>query len=116
MSKKHNDWRLPSVKELLTLINDKKHDPSCDLEDTIPSYYWSSTTNVHGTDYAWYVYFSIGYSSYDSKTSKNYVRCVRIGKKGLEWSKSSECRMTWDEAFEYAENLIAETYCKGKDK
>ena len=114
MSKKHSDWRLPTRLELLTLVNDKKCRPSCDLEDTIPFNYWSSTTYVFCTEYGWYVYFGTGNSSYNSKTSKNYVRCVRIGKKGLEWSKSSECRMTWDEAFEYAKNLIAETYHKAK--
>ena len=117
MSKKHSDWRLPTRLELLTLVNDKKRRPACDLEDTIfSSVYWSSTTVVSYTGYAWYVDFGNGASSFYSKTKYYYVRCVRTGKKGLHWSKSSEHKMNWDEAFEYAENLIAETYCKGKDK
>jgi len=117
MSKKHSDWRLPTIEELLTLVNYEKRRPACDLEDTISSSrYWSSITYVDNTDYAWDVYFYYGSSSYYNKTNNYYVRCVRNSKKGLQWSKSSDIAMNWDEAFEYAEGLVDTTYYKAKEK
>ena len=40
-------------------------------------YFWSSSTYVSYTNYAWYVLFSYGYVGYSDKTSNYYVRCVR---------------------------------------
>ena len=112
-TKEHNDWRLPTIKELISLINDKKHSPACDFTDTHSCFYWSSTSCAIFIDGALSVDFRDGYTGNISKTYSLYVRCVRDGKKGLHWSKTSEDRMTWNEATKYARNLVAKTYCKG---
>ncbi len=77
-----SDWRLPNLKELTSIVDDTKTNPSINtaiFEHTASSYYWSSTTYVGNSDYAWSVYFSYGYQYYRNKSNSNYVRCVRAG-------------------------------------
>ena len=113
MTKIHNDWRLPTIQELATLINYEKYNPASDLEDTLSNAYWSSTTYAYSAISAWYVYFYYGFQGSYLKASSLYVRCVRDGLDGLEWSKSSSNSMTWHKAIEYAKSLNAEVYYKG---
>lgn len=40
-------------------------------------YFWSSSTGIDVTYYAWFVYFDYGNVCYDNKTTYYYVRCVR---------------------------------------
>ncbi len=77
------DWRLPSKKEFMGLVNYKipYSGPTIDtnaFQSTI-SWYWSSTTYAYGPSYAWVLYFSNGYVNYSGKGNNNYVRCVRGG-------------------------------------
>ena len=97
-------WRLPTIQELLSLVDYTKHSPASS-EDTISNYYWSSTTDANYTDYAWYLDFYYGDQYYYNKTNSNYVRCVRDTSNGLEWSKDAPTGMPWHEAMEYAESL-----------
>ena len=106
----HNDWRVPSIKELLTLIDYTKIDSASMLTDTLPSYYWSFTTDAASTNRAWFVHFSYGYTSLGSKINSKYVRCVRKGLNGLEWSATSNTTMNWEEALNYASKLVAPVY------
>ncbi len=73
------DWRLPMIEELNTLPDSGTINPAINLmyfPGTITSFYWSSSTYVNATSYAWSVKFNAGYV-YDSiKTSNYYVRCV----------------------------------------
>jgi len=108
----HSDWRLPTIQELITIVDFTKYNPACDLVDVISDKYWSSTTNAGNTDFAWNVYFGSGFSNYNSKYNSYYVRCIRDTSNGLEWSASSTEKMAWDEAIEYAKNLTASTYYK----
>jgi hypothetical protein len=110
----HKDWRLPTIQELLTLVNYKKYNPACDLEDTRKYAYWSSSTYAASTDYVWFVNFFYGYDNWDDKSSSSYyVRCVRDSEDGLEWSASSNIKMDWGGAIEYAKNLEAPVYYIG---
>lgn len=75
-----SDWRLPNLKELISLVDDSKDAPaiSAVFEHTA-SYYWSSTTYALYTNTAWSIYFSNGYPYSYLKGDHNYVRCVRAG-------------------------------------
>jgi len=70
-------WRLPTIEELLTLIDYSLYEPSTELPGMLSSFYWSSTTNANGTGNAWGVYFDGGYGYGDYKDYCNYVRAVR---------------------------------------
>ena len=97
-------FRLPTIQELLRLVDYTKNNPASSIDIT-SNFYWSSTTTASYTSSAWGVYFGVGYSGYHSKTSIMYVRCVRETDNGLEWSKDAPKKLTWHEAMEYAESL-----------
>jgi hypothetical protein len=73
----YTDWRLPAVKELLSLVDYSRYNPATKMPNTSSSFYWSSTTYAYNTNLAWGVYFSNGNDSYDYKDNSNYVRAVR---------------------------------------
>jgi len=70
-------WRVPTRKELYSLIDDTLVDPCTKLPNMMSSYYWSATTGVDYTDYAWQVLFGYGYVYYGDKSDEYYVRAVR---------------------------------------
>lgn len=75
-------WRLPSMNELLSIVDKSKFNPSIDVTffpATVVGGYWSSTTYVNPTTAAWLVASHVGYGVYDSKTNSYYVRCVSSG-------------------------------------
>jgi hypothetical protein len=79
-----SDWRLPSKKELITIVDYSIPYPGPTIRtayfpNTIASYYWSSTTDAYYPDGAWYVDFNYGYVYYRDKGSSVYVRCARGG-------------------------------------
>jgi len=78
----HQDWRLPSIEELKTIVMSTKSTVMIDpiaFPDTKPSLYWSSTTFESNPSNAMIVDFSNGESYSEEKGFKNYVRCVRQG-------------------------------------
>ena len=76
----HNDWRLPNIKELTSIVDDTTVNPSIDskFKNIEINYYWSSTT-LHKDDFknAWNIRFGYGSQSFNDKNSGCYVRCVR---------------------------------------
>ena len=89
----HTDWRLPTIKELGSLVDLSRYDPAINtvyFPDTKSSYYRSSTTDVEHFSpndarrkYAWIVSFSNGSDVSDvRKSDPFYVRAVRGGQSG----------------------------------
>ena len=85
----HEDWRLPNLNELTSIVDDTQYNPAIDssisngFQNTALSYYWTSTTYAGNTSSvlsnAWRVHFRSGGQGYHSKDNDNYVRCVRSG-------------------------------------
>ena len=74
-----SDWRLPSTKELQSIVDIKKYDPAIKdgFKNVTSNVYWSSYENVSSNSEAWCVYFKSGRTSHRNKSYKLYVRCVR---------------------------------------
>ncbi len=81
----YDDWRLPNVNEIESLINAEETDPSSWLKNqgftnVWPNFYWSSTTYAGDTPSSvWYVNMSDGRVKYFNKTNNWYAWPVRAG-------------------------------------
>lgn len=74
------DWRLPSIRELKSLVNDSRYYPAIDPAFTCQSFsYWSSTSVTDQPKSAWVVHFGNGDDNWYVKTDNYRVRCVRAG-------------------------------------
>lgn len=76
----YNDWRLPNIKELTSIVDLTTYSPSIKLayfQNTQSSSYWSSTTLSDFTTSAWCVNFFDGITWGSDKANTYYVRCVR---------------------------------------
>lgn len=74
------DWRLPTRKELLSLVDDTRHSPAIDTAffNCESSWYWTSTPAAYSPGvYAWFVGFGNGYSGWDGQDGGGRVRAVR---------------------------------------
>ncbi len=78
----YSDWRLPSVDELLSIVDNSKYDPAISnvFEKSTSYGYWSSTLYAYDDSYAWCVHFHGGdtYRDYNN-VDRNFTRCVRAG-------------------------------------
>ncbi len=77
----HDDWRLPNINELKTLIDRSKSQPAIvtGFEYVRSNNYWSSTSVVDNENVAWILDFNYGFVGGNYKFNGNYVRCVRDG-------------------------------------
>lgn len=129
----YSDWRLPTIKEIDTIVNlDIPHPgPTINTDyfpNTVSFSYWTSTINVDNMYCAWSVDF---YNCFDNVTYKGnfeHVRAVRGDQQvagfvdnfngtvtdlstGLMWQKETPNNtMTWEEALSYCESLTLAGY------
>jgi hypothetical protein len=78
----YSDWRMPTLKELVTLLDYSTLNPSIDtaiFPNTVSFEYWSSTTDAGDTNDAWRLYFYNGNDNVVPKSTNHYVRAVRGG-------------------------------------
>ncbi len=74
---KISTWRLPTVNELLTLVNDPKlPESSCpnDVWQEEGHWYWSCDRRSENT--SWYINTRMGYTGWQENNCRNYVRAV----------------------------------------
>jgi hypothetical protein len=74
-----NDWRLPNIKELQSINDESKSNPSLSSLFNIGGSFkaWSSTTLPNQTTKAWYIDTQFGITTYDYKTVRHNVILVR---------------------------------------
>lgn len=136
----HNDWRLPRIDELKTIVDFSRRPPTIDpVFDvrTDSDFYWSSSTHANTLDDAWGVTFSNGLMYAYRKTGNyHYLRCVRGGPfwsfdpsahlqtpsgkpgtvldtyRGYMWQKgdSGNTKLDWAQANDYCDNLVLDGY------
>jgi hypothetical protein len=77
-----SDWRVPNIKELQSLNEVKLSKPSFNknyFTSIVSGNFWSSTTLVQSTGKAWDINVDYGIVSYNDKTLKENIICVRGG-------------------------------------
>ena len=74
-----DDWRLPNVRELQSIVDYQLFTPSIDpvFDAAGQSLYWSSTSVADDPDTAWGVSFAVGGVFPDNKVFNRSVRAVR---------------------------------------
>jgi hypothetical protein len=74
------DWRLPNIKELQSINDETMINPSINtsyFSNLNINKYWASTSLPNQTTKAWYLDTHYGITTYDVKTAKHPVICVR---------------------------------------
>ncbi len=98
-----NDWRLPAIQELATLIDTSRSSPAINTDffpGCRPGAYWSATEHSQNQGFAWYVDFNNGLEQNGGfKRRRYFIKVVRgespslqaqIKIQSLELKKSSE--------------------------
>ncbi|OIR24752.1 DUF1566 domain-containing protein [Bathymodiolus thermophilus thioautotrophic gill symbiont] len=75
----HNDWRLPNIKELNSLVARHCYSPSINLSffPNTSSPLWSSSPRANHSSNAWRLHLDYGSDNYGDRNSAVFVRLVR---------------------------------------
>ena len=74
-----SDWRLPTRKELLSIVDNSIFKPAVDARffpGTVSGYYWTATPYAEDAESAWQVYLLYGETSPGEKIGARHVRLV----------------------------------------
>ncbi|NOT83245.1 MAG: DUF1566 domain-containing protein [Methylococcaceae bacterium] len=75
-----NDWRLPTRRELHSMVHHGRSNPAVDISsfpNTVADGYWTATPVASTPFNAWIVNFELGWDFWYSKATKQHVRLVR---------------------------------------
>ncbi|MDM8539016.1 DUF1566 domain-containing protein [Desulfobacterales bacterium HSG17] len=124
----NNNWRLPEVKELASIVNRDIINPSINIAyfpNTESGYYWASEQFQNFAGDGWDISFENGVIGYNAFTSENHVRAVSGNKDsvtdhqfinpdgtvtdiktGLMWQQmGTTAPMNWKDALAQCENM-----------
>lgn len=76
----YDDWQLPNVKELATVVERQCVDPAVNIElfpTSLAENYWTSTSSIDLPDHAWAVAFYSGKNNLKSKLADLHLRLMR---------------------------------------
>lgn len=79
----HDDWRLPGILELEALMDMGRHSPALPADhgfSDVQRYYWSATTSMYDTRYAWVLYMIDGAVGVGYKPSSEFYTWPVRGK------------------------------------
>src|SRR5262249_26271131 len=77
----HNDWRVPNIKELQSIMDYSRRNPATSVPgSTAMVFYWSSTNSAGSSSGAWVVEGFSGFTFAGTKNESRYVRAVRGGR------------------------------------
>ena len=78
----YSDWRLPNIKELQSINDESRSNPSVStvvFPQVGVKSIWSSSSLPNQTTKAWYLDTKFGITTYKTKTNRTWVLCVRGG-------------------------------------